>query len=203
LPDASSAQEDNEMDVSTLFLEFHQSTPGRIASIFDTMSEAQIRRRPAETINSIAWLIWHMARVEDAGVNRLVAERPQVLDGDEWNQRMGLSIRHHGTGMTPQEMAELSDTVDLPSLRGYYEAVRDRTVEVVQTLQPEQLDLVNDEEYARRVLLDEGMLNPAIDWKEPLPYQGHTKGHLLFHFGLTHNYGHCYEIFTVRSLVGI
>ncbi|MBX2999988.1 MAG: DinB family protein [Caldilineaceae bacterium] len=149
---------------------------GRIVTLFDTMSEAQIRRHPTETTNSIAWLIWHMARVEDAGVNRLVAERLQVLDEGKWNRRMGLSIRHHGTGMTPQEMAELSDTVDLPSLREYYEAVRARTVEVVQSLQPEQLDLVNGEEYTRRVLLDEGMLNPAMDWKEPLPYRDAPKG---------------------------
>jgi uncharacterized damage-inducible protein DinB len=188
-------------DVLTVFLEFHQNLPGRILSLFDSMSEAELRRRPAETINSIAWLIWHMARVEDAGVNRLVAEQSQVLDEGEWNQRMKLSIRHHGTGMTPQEMAALSDTVDLLALRGYYEAVRAKTVDLVQTIQPDRLDLVNDEDYVRGVLRDEGMLNPAIDWIEPLPYQGRTKGHLLFHFGITHNYGHCYEIFTVRSLL--
>jgi len=39
-----------------------------------------MRQRPHLRVNSIAWVMGHLTRVEDAGLNRFVAERPQVLD---------------------------------------------------------------------------------------------------------------------------
>jgi hypothetical protein len=37
------------------------------------LDDDQIRRSPQAGMNSLAWLIWHMARAEDSGVNLLVA----------------------------------------------------------------------------------------------------------------------------------
>ena len=64
------------MTTIALFREFHQSLPSRALTFFDTLSDEQMRHRPQPMVNSLAWLIWHMARVEDAGINRLVANRP-------------------------------------------------------------------------------------------------------------------------------
>ena len=46
--------------------------------LLDALSDEQIRARP-HGLNSIAWLLWHGARVEGVAVNRFVADRPQVL----------------------------------------------------------------------------------------------------------------------------
>jgi hypothetical protein len=144
-----------------------------------------------------------MARCEDAGINRLVMERTQILDEGNWGERLQVPIRHHGTGMTDQEVTDLSQHIDLPALRAYYETVRTRTVEVVQTLRPEQLDEVNELPHLRQVLFDEGVFNTSVLLSEPLPYQGNTKGVLLVHFAVTHNFGHFYEAATVCSLLGV
>jgi hypothetical protein len=191
------------MDIIEIFLEFHQARmPKRVLTFFDQLSDEQVRTRPHPAVNSISWLRWHMARVEDAGINRLVAGRPQLFEEDNWADRLQILFRHHGTGMTSEEVTELSQRIDLPSLRLYHEAVRARTVEVVQTLLPEQLEAKNDLNYLRQVLFDEGVLNPSFfKERESLPYQ-ETKGHLLMHFGVTHNYGHFYEAFTICSLLG-
>src|SRR5262245_43901421 len=175
-----------------LFREFHQSLPPRAITFFDTLSDEQMRSRPQPMVNSVAWLIWHMARVEDAGINRLVANRTQILDEGNWGEQMQTPIRHHGTGMTSEEVTDLSNHINLPALRAYHTAVRARTLEVVETLVPEQLEEPNDLAYLRQVLFDEGVLNPNIDWSDRLPYQS-SKGYLLMHFGVTHNYGHFYE----------
>ncbi len=190
------------MNITALFRDFHQGFPLRAIAFFDTLDEAHWRTRPQPAVNSLAWLVWHMARVEDAGVNRLVANRPQVLDEGNWGELMQVPIRHHGSGMTNQEVTDLSNRIDLQSLRAYHTAVRARTLEVVETLLPEQLDEVNELPYLRQVLFDEGVLNPNHDWGARVPYQD-SKGHLLIHFGVTHNYGHFYEAFTVCSLMGI
>ena len=43
-------------------------------------SEAQMRRRPGPGLNSIVWLLWHMAGTEDVAVTVVVAGHPQVFD---------------------------------------------------------------------------------------------------------------------------
>jgi hypothetical protein len=143
------------MRITALFREFHQGFPPRARAFFDTLDEAQWRTRPHPAVNSLAWLIWHMARVEDAGVNRLVTHRPQILDEGNWGKRMQVPLRHHGTGMTTQEVTDLSNRIDLPSLRAYHTAVRARTLEIIETVLPEQLEQVNELSYLRQVLFDE------------------------------------------------
>src|SRR5512145_2911341 len=42
---------------------------------FGGLSDEQMRVRPREDLNSLAWLLWHIARVEDSMVNRVLAGR--------------------------------------------------------------------------------------------------------------------------------
>ncbi len=190
------------MDAVEMFLLRHENCRKSFEE-FRKLSEEQMRHRPHSAVNSIGWIIWHVARVEDAGVNRLVADRFQILDEGQWDERMRVPIRHHGTGMTTQEVTDFSNRVDIPSLWAYFDAVDRRTIEVAKMLRPQQLDEENDLTHLHRVLFDEGMLNPNINWKEPFPYQGHTKGVLLAHFGMTHRFHHLGEALTVRSLMDI
>ena len=68
------------MDLVSCFLPPHETMYTQIAD--------QMRLRPHPQLNSIAWLLWHMARSEDMGVNRLIANRPDVLTGDGWASRL-------------------------------------------------------------------------------------------------------------------
>ncbi len=86
------------------------------------LTESQMRGRPQPGVNSVAWLLWHMARVEDVGVNRFVVDRAQVLD-DGWLGRLGVARRDVGTGMSDAEVDDLSARIDLEALRGYWDAV--------------------------------------------------------------------------------
>lgn len=193
------------MKVIEFFLEFHKGKglPAQaIDRLFDQMSETQIRSRPHPAVNSVAWIIWHMARAEDTGVNRYVVDRPQVFDEGAWGERMKITIRHHGGGMTDAEVTALSQQIDLPALRAYYQAVRARTVEVVKTLTPDQLDEIPDSTERRRIIDAEGIFPPTLS-PNRLPYQEWSRGALLIHLGMTHNYGHFYEVCTVCSLMGI
>src|SRR5262245_28273668 len=111
------------------------------------LSEEQMRLRP-HGLNSIAWLVWHMARYEDI-LNLLLVGRPQVLDEEHWLPRLNLSVRDVGTGMGDDEVSDLSARLDLAALRDYYTAVGRRTMEVVRSLRPEALDELPDRERLR------------------------------------------------------
>src|SRR5437016_14479430 len=69
---------------------------------------------------------------------------------------MKLVRRDVGTGMDDSEVDELSLTIDLKALRGYWDAVTRRTLAVVETLRGQDLEALVPMERVRRVAFEEG-----------------------------------------------
>jgi hypothetical protein len=185
------------MDAREFFLLHHGRVHAQVEKDFlHDLSEAQMRLRPAG-LNSIAWIVWHMARCEDV-INVLLAERPQVLDQEDWLTRLNLSPRDVGTGMADNEVSAWSARVNLEALCGYYTAVGQSTVEVVTTLRPQALDEMPD----LHRLHTEGVFREAAMWAIS-EREGQTKGWWLGHLGLGHNQMHRGEALTIRGLQGI
>ena len=185
------------MDARAFFLLHHARVHAQVEKEFlHDLSDAQMRLRPA-SLNSIAWIVWHMARCEDV-INVLLAERLQVLDQEHWLTQLNLSPRDVGTGMADNEVSEWSARVNLDALRGYYSAVGRSTVEVVTALQPQELDAMPD----LHRLHTEGVFRESAIWATS-EREGQTKGWWLGHLGLGHNQMHRGEALTIRGLQGI
>ncbi|MCK5646803.1 MAG: DinB family protein [Anaerolineales bacterium] len=107
--------------------------------VLSDLDDAQVRRIPQNCEHSIAWLIWHIARIEDVAMNMLVAGEPQILHQGMWFERMKVADRDTGNVMAEEGVADLSNTVDLKELRGYRVAVGRRTREIVNQLSAEDL----------------------------------------------------------------
>jgi hypothetical protein len=127
------------MDARDMFLDQHSvvhsaAVAGNKMSAVERtltgLSDEQMRVRPREDLNSLAWLVWHIARVEDIMVNPVLAGRAQVFD-DAWLKRLGITRRDFGIGMTKPEVSELTATIDLAALREYRDAVGRRTRDIV------------------------------------------------------------------------
>ena len=73
---------------------------------------------------------------------------------------------------------------------------------MVKTLTPDELNEIPDA-IERRAVIDADDIFPPTLSPDDLPYQGWSRGLLLIHLGMTHNYGHFYEICTVCSLMGV
>lgn len=183
------------------FLKFHERVHLRYVNpLFEQMNEFDLRMRPLPQLNSIAWLVWHIARCEDAGVNRLAVGQTQVFDEGNWAERLNVPIRHIGTGMTDQEVAELSSQIDLGALQSYWNDVGVKTVAIVKELVPCQLAELPDPVHRQHVLDHEGMLGPNAGHLATA-YDELSREDILVHFALTHSYGHFYEMLTIRSLI--
>jgi DinB superfamily len=89
---------------------------------FAGLTDSQMRLRPGKGLNSLAWLLWHMARTEDVNVNLVVRDGRQVWD-DAWARRLNVARMDIGTGMTEDEVGELSAVLDLSVARAYRSAV--------------------------------------------------------------------------------
>jgi hypothetical protein len=191
------------MEISQIFLQRYDPLYNfYLAGFWAAVSHPQMRQRPYPNTNSIAWNLWHIARCEDAGLNRFVTDRSQVLDEGSWMERMNIPWRHHGSGMTLDEVEELSRRIDLTALQDYSASVQERTRLIVNSLQPHTLDAAMEEKYLSHLLLDEGL---AHSQPEGLVqnYLGWTRGKCLLSFGLTHSYQHLGEMEVLASLVGV
>jgi hypothetical protein len=102
---------------------------------FGGLTDEQMRARPREDLNSLAWLMWHIARAEDIFSNIILSGRDQVVD-DGWLARLKISRRDFGIGMTKPEVAELTAKVDVTALRDYRDAVGRRTQEIIRGFGP-------------------------------------------------------------------
>ncbi|MFQ5554047.1 MAG: DUF664 domain-containing protein [Acidimicrobiia bacterium] len=111
------------------------------------LTQDQLAYRPEEGSNSIAWLIWHLTRIQDgdlAGVTG--SEDAWVTQG--WADRFGMArdVSINGMGDGPAEVAALRpDGPDV--LLEYHDAVADRTREYLRTVDAADLDRIVDRSY--------------------------------------------------------
>ncbi len=191
------------MDIQQLFLQRYDVLYDFwLGGVWELVPDDLMRQRPHPRVNSIVWNLWHLTRVEDAGLNRFVVDRPQVLDEGGWMERMHLPWRHNGSEMSFAEVDDLSQRVELQALHGYADAVRARTLEIIDQVTLDSLDAVLEAGRLRMVLFDEGLAHAgAAGLFEN--YLGWTKGKCLMNFGLTHPYQHVGEIGVIASLLGV
>ena len=191
------------MDAATLFLLRHEPLHGLFTDrLYADLGDADFRARP-HGLNSIAWLIWHVARGEDIGVNRFAHDQPQLFDEGGWDKRIGAGRRELGTAMTTDEVTAFTARVDVPALRDYWTAVGARTRAIVQKHGTQDWDAVVDPALIRRTIRESGDYGPHVvaDRTEAF-YAGMTRGWAFGHLALTHPFGHFGEATVVRSLLG-
>jgi len=128
--------------------------------ILDDMTEQRVRRIPHNCENSVAWCIWHIARIEDITMNLLVAGGPQVIHQGEWLVRMKITARDSGNDMSTKELGQLSQSIDLKALRSYRLAVGRQTRQIAASLQAQDLQRKVDPQRLQTVW-DQG----AVDIK--------------------------------------
>ena len=122
-----------------------------LAAVED-LTQDQLTFRVDPEANTIAWLVWHLARVQDDHVAG-VAGTEQVWTGDGWADRFGLPLDPAGIGYghSSDEVAAVRAPAEL--LAGYLSAVHERTVAYVGGLADGDLDGVVDDSYDPPVTL--------------------------------------------------
>ena len=191
------------MDAAQFFLLRHEPLHGMMTDrLLAELTETQLRTRPNGQ-NSIAWLLWHVARAEDIGVNAFAYDRPEVFDEGNWAKRIGSGRRDLGTSMTSDEVTAFSERVDVGAIRDYWRGVGDRTLETVRRDGAGSWDTPVDPARMSRIIRDDGDYGPRVDSNrvETL-YAGMTRGWAFAHLALTHSFGHFSEAGVVRGMLG-
>jgi hypothetical protein len=165
--------------------------------VLDGLTENQFRRIPQNGEHSIAWNIWHLARIEDTAMNLLVAGGPQVLQQGNWLAQMKITARDTGNEMSLPDIARLSAEIDLNALRAYRQAVGRRTREIVSALQAPDFRRKVDPTRIAQVLTEGAVLESA---RYITDYWGkRTIAGLLLMPATRHNIVHLNEVTRLRQ----
>lgn len=114
----------------------------RLLATCEGLSREQLLWRPAPTANNIGFILWHLARHEDARVTETGNLKEDVWATESWHERFG----QPATAPDPGDRMGLR-ALAIPALEvltGYAEAVHQRTARYVSGLTEERLDVPLD-----------------------------------------------------------
>lgn len=88
---------------------------------------------PTSNDETIAWAIWHIARIEDLTMSFLVARENQIFNSD-WQNQMNVSIKDTGNALSDDDIMKLSQNINITQLLKYRNAVGRNTRRIVKNL---------------------------------------------------------------------
>jgi hypothetical protein len=125
-------------------------------------SAAVLCYRADDDANSIAWLVWHLTRIQDDHVAG-VAGTEQLWTREGWMDRFAFPFEPSATGYghRSDEVAAVVTSGDL--LLAYHDAVHDATVAYVRGLDPPELERIVDERWDPPVSLAVRLVSVVAD----------------------------------------
>jgi len=163
------------MEISELLSDSLGRVRDDVREVVDGLDEDQLAWRPDEESNSIAWLVWHLTRIEDDHVAD-VAGIEQVWTSQGWYDRFGLPFppRAHGWGHTPADVALVRSAAAL--LADYQDAVAAMTLDYVASLKPADLDRIVDERWDPPVSLGVRLVSVVNEVNQHLGQAAYLRG---------------------------
>jgi uncharacterized damage-inducible protein DinB len=133
-----------------------------VAEMLDGLRPEDLTARLDDEANSIAWLIWHLTRVQDDHVAH-VAGTEQAWMSAGWADRFALPLGTPdiGYGHDSAQVAAVSTGAD--ELRGYLDAVHENTLSFVRGLTDSDLDRVVDDRWDPPVTLGVRLVSVIAD----------------------------------------
>ena len=146
-----------------------------VDELTDGLSDEVSEYRPAPGANSIAWLIWHSARVQDIQLAH-VAGVEQVWTRDGWVDRFGLDLPRDDTGYghSAEDVAKVRASADL--LSGYYHAVHDFSLEYIAGVTADELSRIVDTYWDPPVTASARIVSIIDDCAQHLGQAAYVRG---------------------------
>ena len=127
--------------------------------LWDGLDADTIRAISPKGEHSIAWCLYHLARIEDTALSILMAGKPMLLDEGGWGERLKVRYRDTGNGMTIADIQKLSDEIDVESLKDYRAAVGMRSRGFIKDLTRDRLKVTVRPEQIQQIV-DLGAVRP-------------------------------------------
>ena len=124
------------MQAKELTLRFLNQSQENLTKSLDGLTQEEVAWSPGAECNNIAFIFWHISRVEDFFVNRVIQRQKELYDVEGWQQKLGTPDKAYQ--LTLEELQEWP-VPKLEVLFGYANAVREKTLSFVQSIPNEHL----------------------------------------------------------------
>lgn len=164
------------MDVAALFLELYGRIPPLARDAIDGVDLATLTKSPSPGANTIAWLIWHSARVQDHHVAELL-DADQIWSSGDWARsfRLDPDPSNTGYGHTPPDVVAVRP--ERPEvLLEYLDEVDRRTRTMLESVTPAELDRIVDRRWDPPVTLGVRLVSVADDCLQHLGQAAYLRG---------------------------
>lgn len=140
---------------------------GRVRGIIhravDGLAPEQLAFRVDDETNSIAWLAWHLTRIQDDHIADAAASE-QVYTNGGWADRLALPFEPSDTGYGHSSNEVAAVRVESGELlTGYHEAVFQQTLRFVEPLTDDDLTRIVDESWDPPVTLGVRLVSVISD----------------------------------------
>lgn len=134
----------------------------------------ELTYRPTHMANSIAWLIWHLTRIQDDHIADLTGEKQVWTTG--WFDKFNLPFKETATGygQTSDKVAAVQVSADL--LIDYYDAVHDTTIDYLNTLKDKDYEKIVDERWDPPVTLAVRLISVVADDLQHVGQAAYVRG---------------------------
>ena len=151
------------MESRDLLLHAFDDVEEAVRGALDGIDPALLTERVDPEANTVAWLVWHLTRVQDDHVAE-VAEQPQAWTAAGWADRFALPLDPGATGYGASSDDVAAVQVGDPELLlGYHADVHRRTAEFVSGLSAGDLDRVVDTRWDPPVTLGDRLVSVISD----------------------------------------
>jgi hypothetical protein len=126
--------------------------------------------------NSIAWLIWHLTRVQDDHIAEILGT-DQIWLSAGWVDRFRLPLPPADTGYGHSSDDVAAVVIQSPDLLlGYFDEVHERTMHLVSALSDGELDRIVDENWTPAVTLGVRLVSVLADDLEHVGQAAFVRG---------------------------
>jgi hypothetical protein len=163
----------DEPAVTTLLMDSFDRVRGLVVDLTDSLPEEVAIYRPDDEANSIAWLVWHLTRVQDdhiAALARVEQAWPR------WRDRFNLPFSPNATGygQSPEDVAAVRVDGDL--LGQYHGDVHALTLRYVATVTRDELARIVDTRWDPPVTASMRLVSVIGDLLQHLGQAAYVRG---------------------------
>ncbi len=151
---------------------------GSVHAAVRGLDAEQLATKPYANGNTVAWLLWHLTRIQDDHVAD-AAGFEQLWTSDGWCERFGLPFEPEATGYGQSSAEVAAVRADPELLLGYHDAVSARTVKWLGSIAERELDRVVDESWDPPVTLGVRLVSVIADDLQHAGQAAYLRGMLL------------------------
>lgn len=127
------------MEAKELILRSLEQSQGYLTRVLDGLTQEEATWSPGPECNSIAFILWHVMRVEDLFVNRIIQGEKELYETESWQEKLGTPVKSYQ--YTIEEL-QAWPAPKLEVLREYADSVREKTLAFLKSIPPERLSEV-------------------------------------------------------------